>query len=119
AIGDVVQPRFEELQQPLAGDALGARRIVIGVTELPLEQAVGVTHLLLLAQLLAVIGHARAALLAVLARRVGAAFHRALVGEALLALEEELLAFAAAVPALVEVLCHCYTLRRFGGRHPL
>jgi len=65
-----------------------------------------VAHLLLLAQLLAVIRHARTALLAVLSGRVRAALHRTLVGEALLALEEELLAFTAAVPALVEVLRH-------------
>src|SRR6185436_18239177 len=119
AVGDVVEARFEQLQQALAGDALGARRVVVGVAELPLEQPVGVAHLLLLAQLLAVVGEARAALLAVLAGRVGAALHRALVGEALLALEVELLAFAAAMTALVEILGHVYTLRRFGGRHPL
>src|SRR5207302_10445697 len=119
AIGDVVEPRFEELQQPLARDALGARGIMVRVAELPLEQAVGVAHLLLLAQLLAVVGKPRAAFLAVLARRVGAPLNRALVGEALFAFQEELFALPAAMPALVEVLRHVYTLRRLGGRQPL
>src|SRR5207302_893546 len=103
----------------LARDALGARRVLVGVAELALEHAVGTAHLLLFAQLLAVVGKPRAALLPVLAGRVGAPLNRALVGKALLALEKELLAFAAAVSALVEVLRHVYTLRRLGGRQPL
>src|SRR5262249_1572225 len=106
AIGDVVQARLEQLQQPLAGDALGARRLVIRLAELALEQAVDVAHLLLLAQLLAVVGEARAGFLAVLPGRVAAPIHRALVGEAFLALEEELLPLAAAMTALVEISCH-------------
>jgi hypothetical protein len=63
-------------------------------------------HLLLLAQLLAVVGKPRTALLPVLAGRVGAALDRTLVGEALLALEKELFAFSPAMPALVEVSSH-------------
>src|SRR3989442_766023 len=59
------------------------------------------------AQLLAVVGEPRATLLAVLARGVGAALDGAFVGEALLALQEQLLAFPAALAALgVEDSCH-------------
>ena len=76
------------------------------VTMEPFEQTVDVAHLLLLAQLLAVVGESRAALLAVLAGRVGAPLHRALVGKALLALEKELLPFSPAMPALVQVSSH-------------
>src|ERR1041384_5862595 len=97
--GALVEPRFEQLQQPLAGDALGARRLGVGLAELALEQAVDAPHLLLLPQLLAVVGEPRAAFLAVLARRIGAPLDGALVGEAFLRLEEELLAFAAGVAA--------------------
>src|SRR5688572_19046985 len=101
AVDDRVETRFEELEQPLASDALGARRLGVGLAELALEQAVHVAHLLLLAQLLAVVGKPRAAFLAVLARRISAPLDRALVGEALLALQEKLLAFPPAMPALV------------------
>src|SRR6185295_15443500 len=46
-------------------------------------------------------------LLAMLARRVAAAFHRAFVGEALLPLQKQLLAFTPALPALcVEIPGH-------------
>src|SRR6266852_4690151 len=58
-------------------------------------------------QLLAVVGEPRAALLAVLAWGIGAALDGAFVGEALLALQEQLLAFPAALAALgVEDSCH-------------
>src|SRR5256885_8871308 len=106
-IGHRVEARFEELQQPLAGHALGARRLGVGLAELALEHAVDAAQLLLLAQLLAVVGEPRAALLTVLARGVGAALDGAFVGEALLALQEQLLAFPAALAALgVEDSCH-------------
>ena len=67
--------------------------------ELALEHLVVTAGLLLLAQLHAVLGlpHATAAMLA---GRIGAALDAALVGEAALALEEELLALAAALLAL-------------------
>src|SRR5205814_1130171 len=107
AIGHGVEARFEELQQPLAGHALGARSLGVGLAELALEHAVDAAQLLLLAQLLAVVGEPRAALLAVLARGVGAPFDGAFVGEALLALQEQLFAFPAALAALgVEDSCH-------------
>src|SRR5258705_13027231 len=63
-----------------------------------------------LAQLLAEIGHAAAAFLAVLPRRIAAAFDRAFVRETLFALEEELLPLAAALPALgIQISGHAYS----------
>src|SRR5262249_3526048 len=56
---------------------------------------------------------------AVLAGRVGAALDAALVGEAALALEEELLALAPALLALGGGVAGHQTLRRFFGRQPL
>ena len=88
AVGDRVESRFQKLQQTIAGHALRACRFLVGIAELALEQPVDVPHLLLFAQLLAVIGHARAAFLAVLAGRVRAALDRAFVGEAFLAFQE-------------------------------
>jgi len=62
------------------------------------------------AQLLAEIGHAAAAFLAVLPRRIAAAFDRAFVRETLFALEEELLPLAAALPALgIQISGHAYS----------
>ena len=96
---DVVEAALEQAQQVLAGDALLAAGLVVVVAELLLEHLVVAARLLLLAQLVAVLGLAHAAA-AVLARRVGAALDAALVGEAALALEEQLLALAAALLAL-------------------
>src|SRR6185503_15021480 len=104
------QARFEQLQQALAGHTLGARCLGVDLAELALQHAVDAPRLLLLAQLLAVVREARAALLAVLAGRVVAPLDGALVGEALLALEEELLAFPAALPAFcVEISRHAFS----------
>ena len=75
-------------------------------------------RLLLLAQLQPVLGLAHAAA-AVLARRVGAALDAALVGEAALALEEELLALAAALLALGRRVASHQTRLRFLGLQPL
>src|SRR5205814_10321385 len=100
AVGDRVQARLEELQQALAGDALRLGGAGVGLAELALEHAVDAAHFLLLAQLLAVVREPHAALLAVLARSVGATLDAALVGKAFLALEEKLLAFPAALAAL-------------------
>ena len=91
--------RLEQRQQVLARDALLARRLVVVAAELALEHAVVAARLLLLAQLHAVLALLLAAT-AVVARRVRAALDAALVGEAALALEEELLPFAAALLAL-------------------
>src|SRR5262249_32270134 len=93
--------------------------------------AVDALGLLLLAQLDAE-GGRLAAVQPVLARRIVAAFDRALVGEAARALQEQFLPFAAAQPALrVTIARHGRPLhppplrraapsprRRFGGRPP-
>ena len=95
----VVEAGLEQPQQVLAGDAVLPRSLVVVGAELFLQHLVVAARLLLLAQLHPVLGlpHAPAA---VLAGRVGAALDAALVGEAALALEEELLALAAALLAL-------------------
>ena len=72
--------------------------LVVGA-ELALEHAVVAAHLLLLAQLQQVLGLLDAAA-AVLTRRIGTALDGALLGEAALALEEQLHVLAAALLAL-------------------
>src|SRR5258708_21760005 len=57
AIGHRGQPRFQQLQQALAGHALGARCLGVNQAELSLEDAVAAAHLLLLAKLLALVAH--------------------------------------------------------------
>src|SRR5262249_11221092 len=89
AVDHVVQAPFEQLQQDLAGDAARALGHLEVAAELPFEDAVHALDLLLLAQLQRILGELRPAL-AVLAGRVVAAFDRALVGVAALALQEEL-----------------------------
>src|SRR6266571_1548569 len=110
AIRNGVQARLQQLQKTLARHAFAARGLCIGLAELALEQSVYAAQLLLLAQLLAEIGHAAAAFLPVLSRRIAAALDRAFVGEAFLALEEELLPLAAALAALgIEISGHAYS----------
>src|SRR5229473_951684 len=126
AVRHGIQTRLQQLQEALARHALAARGLRIGLAELALEQPVYAAQLLLLAQLLAEIGHAAAAFLAVLPRRIAAAFDRAFVGEAFFALEEELLPLAAALPALgIQISGHAYSSKcaafsaacnRCGGR---
>ena len=98
-VDDVVEPRLEHAQEVLAGVAGPAARLLVVVAELLLEQAVRAARLLLLAQLQQVLALLDAAA-AVLTRRIRAALDRALLGQAALALEEELEAFAAADAAL-------------------
>src|ERR1044072_2260021 len=102
----VVEAALEHAQQVLAGDArLAAGLLVVGA-ELTLEHAVVAARLLLLAQLDAVLALSLTPA-AVVARRVGAALDAALVGQAALALEEELLALPPALLALrTGVTCH-------------
>src|SRR3954463_14831151 len=95
----VVEPRLQQPQKVLAGDAGLAARLLVVVGELPLQHAVVAARLLLLAELQAVLGLLLAAA-AVIARRVRAPLDAALVREAALALEEELHALAAALLAL-------------------
>jgi hypothetical protein len=92
-VDDVVEPRLEQADQVRAGVALQARRLLEVAAELPLENAVHSLDLLLLAQLHAVIGHARARDAAVLAwLRVRLALG---VERAARALQKEIGAFAA------------------------
>src|SRR4051794_34796443 len=98
-VDDVVEPRLEHPQQLLAGDARALRGLGVVGAELLLEQAVVAARLLLLAQLEQVLALLDAAA-AVLTRRVRAALDGALLGEAALALQEELHAFAPADAAL-------------------
>src|SRR5260370_367702 len=84
--------------QVLAGDAVLRRRFVVVGAELFLQRLVVAARLLLLAQLDPVLGLAHAPA-PVLTRRIGAALDPAFVGEAALALEEELLALSAALLA--------------------
>src|SRR6185312_8735062 len=99
AIDDVVETPLEELEQVLTGHALHADRLEVVAAELALGEAVHPLHLLLLAQLRAVVGELAAARLAVLPGSIGAAFVAALVGVAAVALEEQLHVLAAAQPA--------------------
>src|SRR6266480_972842 len=62
AVHHVVEATLEELQQVLAGGAAPAGGFVVVVAELPLEHPVHAAQFLLLAQLQAVVGQARAAL---------------------------------------------------------
>src|SRR2546425_5650653 len=109
AIRNGIQARLQQLQKTLARHAFAARGLCIGLAELTLEQSVYAAQLLLLPQLLAEIGHAAAAFLPVLSPRIAAALDRAFVGEAFLALEEELLPLAAALAAFgIEISGHAY-----------
>src|SRR5262249_2913158 len=118
AVDNVVETRLEHPEQLLAGDAgsFGGLR-VIGA-ELLLEQAVVAARLLLLAQLQQVLALLDPAA-AVLARRIGAALDGALLGQAALALQEELHALAAADTALGAEVAGHQTRLRFFGRTPL
>src|SRR5262249_55899572 len=93
-------------------------RLLVGVTELLLEQAVVAARLLLLSKLQQVLALLDAAT-AVLARRVGAALDRALLRQAALALEEELDAFPSAEAALGSEIAGHQTRLRFFCRTPL
>src|SRR5437867_3796617 len=98
AVDDVVEPRLQQAEQVEAGDAGHLRGPVEVEPELALEQEVDAARALLGAQLDPVVGHLAAADLGVHAGRHRATVEGAL-GEALLSLEEELHALAAAVPA--------------------
>ena len=97
----VVEAALEHPQQVLARDPGLPRRLGVVRAELLLEHAVVAARLLLLTQLDAVLGLLLAPA-AVLAGRIRAALDAALVGQAALALEEQLLALAAALLALWE-----------------
>ena len=115
----VVEARLQQAQQVLAGHSRLAAGLVVVAPELLLEHAVVAARLLLLPQLKPVLGLPGPAA-TVLARRVGAALHAALVGQAALALQEELDALPAALLALGSAIPrHAYTLLLLRGRQPL
>src|SRR5262249_46247838 len=102
-----VEAALEELDEVLTRHALHARRLVVVAAELPLGDAVDALHLLLLAELLAVVRGLAPAGLAVLAGRIGAPLVSTLVGVAAVALQEELHVLAAAEAADgSDVTCH-------------
>src|SRR5687768_2611535 len=99
AVGDVVEPALEQLQERLAGDAARPLRLLEVAAELILQHPVDALDLLLLTQLNAVAGELLLARLAVLAGREVALLDAALLGVAALPLEEQLHAFTAAETA--------------------
>src|SRR4029453_5802863 len=100
------------------GDPGAARRLLVVRAELLLEQAVVAASLLLLAQLQQILALLDAAA-AVFARRIAPAFDRAFLGQAALALEEELHPLAAALLAFRGAIARHQTRLRFFGRTPL
>src|SRR3954454_9458836 len=113
---DVVQARLQHLKEVLARDAGLIGGLLVVVAELLLEHAVVAARLLLLAQLHAVLGLLLAPA-AVIARRVRPALDAALVGQAALAFQKELLPLPAALLALRSgVTCHAGAPARGNGR---
>src|SRR4051812_2830943 len=111
----VVEAPLEQRKQVLTGDAGLPRGAHVVVAELLLQHAVVALGLLLLAQLDAVLRLLLASA-AVVARRIGAALDAALVGEAALALQEELLPLTAALLALrTGVSSHLWCYLRRGA----
>src|SRR5207248_10822802 len=99
AVHDVVEPRLEHAQEVLTGDAALLVGLLVVGAELVLEQPVVAARLLLLAQLQQVLALLDPAA-AVLARRIRTALDCALLGQAALALQEQLHALPAALLAL-------------------
>src|SRR5439155_26263938 len=96
-------------QQRLTGDPGLLEDVIEDVAELPLRKPVDPLDLLLLAQLALIVGRLAPASgrLTMLARRVGAPLHRALLGETARPFEEQLCPFATAQLARGPgVACH-------------
>src|SRR5690625_4671142 len=72
----VIEPRFEILEQNLAGHTTLPRCLIEEVAELPFEQPIGVARFLLLFQLKCVFALLRAAVAPMLSGRVGLALQR-------------------------------------------
>ena len=98
AVNDVVKAPLEQSEHFLARAALTPRGLVEIAAELPLENAIDAPHLLLIAQTNSELAQLDSSL-AVLARRVGAPRHGALLRIAALSLQVELHPFAPAEPA--------------------
>lgn len=95
AVHDVVQTAFEESEQVRAGHALRHIGVDEVTVELLFQNAINATHLLLFTQLDGVVAQFFTGA-AMLTGRVGAAVKGALVGEATVALQQELRAFTTA-----------------------
>ena len=94
AIDYVIQAPLQVDEELFARNPLGVGRLVEGISELPLQQAIESLDLLLLAQFSGVIGELRPAALSVLTRGVLAPINGALLHVASLPLEKELDSFA-------------------------
>src|SRR5579872_956082 len=91
AINDVVEPPLEELQEGASGLSGHASSLAKVIFELSLVNAVVLAHLLLLAQLTAILGDLLTGFaLRLLAGRRSAAFNCALFRETAVAFEEQL-----------------------------
>jgi hypothetical protein len=100
AVDDVVEAHLQKLEQVLTGDPAAARGLVDVRPEGPLEHAVHLAHLLLLAKLHAVVGDlGGAARVAVLTGRIVAPLDGALLGVAARAFQKQLFAGTAALTA--------------------
>src|SRR6185503_8916512 len=95
AVDDVVETALDDAEHLFTGTTRHGRRFAVVTGELQLEQAVDAAHLLLLAQAETVLAELDAGL-AVLAGRVRATAHAALLREAASTLQVELAAFATA-----------------------
>ncbi len=105
----VVETHLEELEEGFAGLAWPLGSFGEEAAELALQQAVGATDLLLLAQLHAAAGELAGAALAVLAGACVAALDGAFAAHAAIALKEELHAFTSAQAADgTGVSCHAF-----------
>src|ERR1700728_3012713 len=115
--GHVVQTPLELLQQQLAGDARGARCLLVIGAELPFQGKVDTACFLFFAQLQAVAYDLCLAITAVLARGKIALLDGALVGKTLRALQEQLHAFSPAEPAdRSRITCQCILLNSEADR---
>ena len=101
AVDHVIEAALECCEKVVARDPRQRTHLLEGVPELLLADPVDALDLLLLAQLLGILGRlaATARALAMLARCIRTALDRALLGEALGALQEELRSFAPTLPA--------------------
>ena len=80
-VNDVVETRFEELDEDFTGDTFHARSLVEEVAELTLENAVSVFHFLLFAELSSVLRRFAATVLTVLAGGIITALEHFILSE--------------------------------------
>src|SRR5690606_4773081 len=107
-VDHIVQAALEGREEVVARHARQGGHLLERVAELTLRHAIDALDLLLLTELLRVLAHLAAAgrVLAVLTRGIRTTLDRALLGEALRALEEQLRAFTPALPAAGTSVTH-------------